>query len=126
MKARISILWMILSVNYLGLLLITGTSPGRIKAIVESSTVTAGSNVPFNLTGFIMAWLAVTLNGAANRWTNMVMGILMTIVWVVNLVISSRLQESGTSNATMIVCVIGLLTTLLIVFYSRKLPAREE
>ena len=125
MKTRISILWMILSVNYLGFHEIYDTSPGRIKAIIESSTITAGSNVPLNLIGFIMAWLAVTLNGAANRWTNLVMGTLMTIVWVGNLITSISLPESRGSNAELIVSLIGLLTTSLIVLHSWKLPNRE-
>ena len=70
-----------------------------------------------------MAFLTLTLKGSVNRWTNFVMGVLLTIAFVYGLVESA---SSGHSAAILVDKSIGFVAVALIAWYAWKWPKQQE
>ena len=69
-----------------------------------------------------MAWLSLTLKDSANRWTNVVLGILLAIAFVYGLVESA---SKGHSAAVLVDKSIGFVALALIVWYAWRWPKQE-
>jgi hypothetical protein len=105
-KILLSLLWIFLAVNYIYRDILSnmeaGTLQGYLAGNIGEITITQG----FLLAGaimmeipFIMIVLSRVLKGAANRWTNIIAGILMVVI------------EVGTMG-------VGTLPTMHYLFYS--------
>ena len=123
-KTRISMLWMIMVMNYLLLI-----------SLMQAPGGTGGGEMPtfgqviVAFIPFIMAWLTLTLKDSANRWTNLVLGILFAIMFItiVILALAGGGGEAATplttifaGSAMMILFPIG--ASLLIIWYAWKWP----
>ena len=78
-KTRIAVLWIILGVNYL-------TYLNMLSAAVIKEAEAQGSEgwkpafAVIVFLPFLLAWFALTLKNSANRWINVVFGILVAII----------------------------------------------
>ena len=121
-KTRIALLWIIMVVNfsaYLFLSLVLG--PGAIKELLETQ-VNEGTKLYVAILyfiPFIMAYLSLTLKDSANRWTNLVLGILSAIMFVSNLIVGLTGEVAPT---ILILYLFALVVSLLIIWYAWKWP----
>lgn len=123
-KTRISMLWIILTVNFSAYLFLGLLSPGAIKELLETqaSAGTRSSIAVLFFIPFIMAWLSLTLKDSVNRLTNLVLGILSAVFFVVQFI---RYAAARTPTITLIDIVFAFVVTLLIVWYAWKWPKQE-
>jgi hypothetical protein len=123
-KTRISMLWMIMVINYLLLMSLN----------LQASGGTGGGEMPtfrqviVAFIPFIMAWLTLTLKDSANRWTNLVLGILFAIMFItiVILALAGGGGEAATPLTTIFagsaMILLPLVASLLIIWYAWKWP----
>ena len=88
---------------------------------------TAFSQVIVAFIPFIMAWLSLTLKDRANRWINLILGILFAVMFIVVLIAYLAGANATADTSTMIPIVLALLllplvASLLIIWYAWKWP----
>lgn len=122
-KIKLSALWIVVALNAAAYLLIRSLEPGGMMGLNPVTSVQGGQlliTLCF-LVYCIMIYLSIILNYTANRWTNLIMGILMIIL--------ARVPELrfywGKSTALQINILWGILAAALIIWYAWKMP-REE
>jgi len=71
---------------------------------------------------WVLAWLSLTLKDKANRWTNLVFGILLALGLIVSLI----QDASHASIALFINYIVGIAVSLLIAWYAWKWPKQQE
>jgi len=119
-KTKLSALWIAMMLLYIYADILSLFRPGQIEEIMDGLMgpfpVTQGSLVVASLLMIIpaiMVFLSLTLKPEVNRWTNIALGVLYTLVNISNLI--------GESWAYYISFgVIEILLTLLIVWYAWK------
>jgi hypothetical protein len=123
-KTRIALLWVILTVNFSAFIFLGLFNPGGMKELLETQVdarTRSGVAVLFFIP-FIMAWLSMTLRDPANRWMNVVMGILFALLFVSQIF---QYAAAGTPATTLIDLLFALAVTILIIWYAWKWPKRE-
>jgi hypothetical protein len=102
----------------------SGTINELISGNFMGLQLTDGMAVMFGLFWWVpwaMAWLSLTLKGAANRWTNFILGIVFFV-----LLIGDMIMNAGISSPAMLVAyVVCILVAALIAWYAWKLPKEE-
>jgi hypothetical protein len=88
-KIKISVLWLFVDIAYLTDLILGFMEPGGIAAI--SSGVVLGMTIGPELlfvvaialvVPLVMAFLSLVLKNTANRWANVVVGIVYVVFWI--------------------------------------------
>ena len=83
-KTRIAVLWVLMAVATSAHSLLVFMEPGAMEKMAsEMETMGAGMWVFLTLFWFIPLWMAfvsLTLKDSANRWTNITLGIIFTIL----------------------------------------------
>jgi hypothetical protein len=122
-KTRIAVLWIVQVVSYAAELFLNVIDPKWITARQSTSTQITDLGISFFFfVPCLMAWLTLTLNETANRWTNRAYGTLNALLLVAILIssyaggASPALRFNGTWS-----CAVALLT----VWYAWKWPKRE-
>ena len=124
-KIRLSALWVTLMLCYIYADILSLFSPGAVEEII------AGKMGPFPVTQAallsaailmlipaLMVFLSLILGSKANRWTNIIIGILFTVVSIGNLI-------GETWAYYLLFGIIEIVLTVLIVFYAWKWPKQE-
>lgn len=125
-KIRISMLWMIMVVNYLLLGIFRILSLKASGGTGGEETITF-IHVLFAFIPFIMAWLSLTLKDWANRWINLILGILFAVMFIVAVITGLADANATADTATMIpielaMFLLSLVASLLIIWYAWKWP----
>jgi hypothetical protein len=126
LKLRIAMLWIFTAVAAYRCVHIL--DPGVIEELLAGELVryqSPGILMVFTLLWLVplaMAFLTATLRGAANRWTNIVLGIVFTLLNIYHLI------EHLGFPAVHQLLIVGstVVATALIVWYAWKWPAQEE
>ena len=120
LKMRISVLWIWMAVAMSAHSILSFLEPGGLEYIVEMEM---GSGMLlfsalFWVIPLIMAFLTVTLNDSADRWSNMIMGGLFTVMNIFHLV--EHLAQPSAQQ----ILIIGstVVATALIFVYAWKWP----
>src|SRR5918996_257869 len=121
-RTKLSALWIAMMLLYIYADILSFFRPGQIEEIMEGLMgpfpVTQGSLVVASLLMIIpavMVFLSLTLKPAVNRWTNIPLGVLYTLVNISNLI--------GESWAYYISFgVVEIVLSLLIVWYAWTWP----
>ena len=128
-RTRIAVLWVIKAMAISVCLFLTFMEPGVIEGIILGKVMgmQISEGVLFYIAiwyfiPWIMAWLSLTLEDKANRWTNFVLGILFAIVVVYGLIDSAM---GGQSAAIVVDYFVDILVTVLIIWYAWKWPKQE-
>ena len=124
-KIKLSALWVTLMLCYIYADILSLFSPGAVEEII------AGKMGPFPVTQAallsaailmlipaLMVFLSLILGSKANRWINIIVGILFTAVSIGNLI-------GETWAYYLAFGIIEIVLTVLIVFYAWKWPKQE-
>jgi len=126
LKIRISVLWMFMAVAMSAHSIVFFMEPGAVEEM-QKMQIGAGMLLfmaLFWLVPLIMAFLSVTLKDLANRWTNIVLGIVFTLLNIFHLV--EHLTQAQPSVHQMLIIGSTIVVTALIVWYAWKWPKQEE
>lgn len=124
LKNRIAVLWIFLVVALLAQMVMFLLEPGAIETIDEMwagsdpAVVLPVMGMVFGWVPLVMAFLSVTLKDSANRWANMILGIVFTILNIVHL-------SEYVAQPTFVAILFGLtniVVTALIFWYAYKWP----
>ena len=122
-KIRISVLWLFMAVAMSAHSIVFFMEPGATEEIQEMQ-IGAGMlffSALFWLVPLIMAFLSVTLKDSANRWANVILGIVFTLLNIFHLV--EHLAQPSVHQ----ILIIGstVVVTALIAWYAWKWPIQE-
>ena len=92
LKIKLAVLWLFLAVNFLVYMVLGFMMPGVIEEIMagemEGMPISEGLLLVFGLLGHIpltMAFLSLTLKDSANRWANIIVGIVVAALIILEL-----------------------------------------
>jgi hypothetical protein len=130
-KARLSVLWLVMAVGMAASMLLSFMMPGVIKDImageIEGMQLSEGMMVMFAfffIIPLVVAILCLTLNGAANRWLNFVLGIVWGL-WIIFEMTGSITGGETVFIATWLMNIAGLVISAYIAYFAWKLPEVE-
>ena len=125
LKIRISVLWLFMAVAMSAHSALALFDPDVIEEITSGKMeISAGMFVfmaLFWLVPLAMAFLSVTLKDSANRWTNIILGIVFTALNIFHL--TEHLAEPSAHQLLIIGSTV--VVTALIVWYAWKWPKQE-
>jgi len=122
-KIRISVLWIFMAVAMSAHSVLAFMEPGAMEQIGEMQ-ISAGVFLFMALfwwVPLVMAVLSVTLKDLANRWTNIILGIVFTALNIFHLI--EHLAQPSAHQ----ILIIGstVVVTALIFWYALKWPKQE-
>jgi len=122
-KIRISVLWIFMAVAMSAHSVLAFMEPGAMEQIGEMQ-ISAGMFLFMALfwwVPLVMAVLSVTLKNLANRWTNMILGIVFTALNIFHLI--EHLADPSAHQ----ILIIGstVVVTALIFWHALKWPKQE-
>ena len=122
-KIRISVLWIFMAVAMVAHSVLAFMEPGAMEQI-EEMPISAGMFLFMALfwwVPLVMAVLSVTLKDLANRWTNIILGIVFTALNIFHLI--EHLADPSAHQ----ILIIGstVVVTALIFWHALKWPKQE-
>jgi len=128
LKVKISVLWIFYEVAFLVVMTLGAFEPGAIEQImageIEGMKIGPELLLVFAillLVPLMMAFLSLTLKDSANRWTNIILGIVFTVFQLVAL-IETLAQPSAHA---ILMEISKVVAPALIVRYAWKWPKRQ-
>ena len=129
-KTRIAVLWIFLAVAMSASMVLSFMEPGVIEDIIAGEMdgweISEGLLAFFGifwLIPLIMAVLSLTLKDSANRWTNIVLGIVVTVWNIVHLIM--HLAEGELPLDHLMFMVAMIVVSGLIFWYAWRWPELE-
>jgi len=124
-KTIISVLWIILVVNFATHVILNLLGSGMTKALLEGqiSDQTRFMGAILFFIPCLMAWLPFVLKEAANRWTSFVVGILFALIKIGVLI--TGFAGARSSTAVVFNLLWGIVAAALVAWYAWKMPKRE-
>ncbi len=122
-KIRISVLWIFMAVAMSAHSVLAFMEPGTMEQIGEMQ-ISAGMFLFMALfwwVPLVMAVLSVTLKDLADRWTNMILGIVFTALNIFHLI--EHLVDPSAHQILIIASTV--VVTALIFWYALKWPKQE-
>jgi hypothetical protein len=130
-KARLSVLWLTMGVGMAASMLLSLWMPGTIEDIMagemEGMQISEGIMAIYALVFIIplvVAILCLTLNGAANRWLNFVLGVIWGL-WLVFEMTGHAIGGETVFIAAWLMMGAGLVISAYIAYFAWKLPEAE-
>ena len=122
-KIRISVLWIFMAVAMVAHSVLAFMEPGAMEQI-EEMQISVGMFLFMALfwwVPLVMAVLSVTLKDLANRWTNIILGIVFTVLNIFHLI--EHLADPSAHQ----ILIIGstVVVTALIFWHALKWPKQE-
>ncbi len=129
-KIKLAVLWIFLAVGFSALAIVSLMSPGAIEQIIageieDMGPITEGLLFLFAILWLIpltMAFLSLTLKDSANRWANIIVGIVWTALGIIDL--GDTLNRGWLTLA--FVAFSKTVAAVLIVWYAWKWPKQED
>jgi hypothetical protein len=128
-KIKLAVLWIFLAVGFSALAIVSLMTPGAIEQIIageieDMGPITEGLLFLFAILWLIpltMAFLSLTLKDSANRWANIIVGIVWTALGIIDL--GDTLNRGWLTLA--FVAFSKTVAAVLIVWYAWKWPKQE-
>ena len=124
-KGRIAVLWVFMAVAISAHTVLLITEPGGLEWMISESEAMGSAAflvaALFWLIPLVMAFLSMTLKDSANRWTNMILGVVFTVFSIFHLTqpcVGSRAHQWLIAGSMVAV-------SALIVWYAWKWPKQE-
>ena len=129
LKIKISVLWLFYVGAFLAVMALGTMEPGVLDEFIKTGTIDGMKIGPEVLLLFaillliplIMAFLSLTLKDSTNRWTNIILGIVFTIIQLVAL--AETLAQPSAHEILMEIS--KVVAPALIVWYAWKWPKQE-
>ena len=134
LKVKIAVLWLFMAVAYSAHMALSIFEPGVIELITDGKLQLSEGEFIFSaffawLIPLTMAFLSVTLKDSANRWANIILGIILTAVNIFHLLFEQLTQPSfhmaQPSVHQLLLNISTVVVTALIVWYAWRWPKRE-
>ena len=134
LKVKIAVLWLFMAVAYSAHMALSIFEPGVIELITDGKLQLSEGEFIFSaffawLIPLTMAFLSVTLKDSANRWANIILGIILTAVNIFHLLFEQLTQPSfhmaQPSVHQLLLNISTVAVTALIVWYAWRWPKRE-
>ena len=125
LRAKVSVLWIFMAVAMSAHSVLAFMEPGAMEEL-EAMQLGAGMFLfmaLFWLIPLIMAFLSLTLKDVADRWANIVLGIVFTILNIGHL--AENLAVAGPSVQQILIIGSTVVVTALIAWYAWKWPKPE-
>jgi len=121
LKVKISVLWLFYIVLFLAVMTLAFMEPGDMEQIMASEIYLLLILTILLLVPLIMAFLSLTLKDSANRWTNIILGIVFTVLQL------TALMTLAQPSAHMILLEgARVVAPALIVWYAWKWPKQQH
>jgi hypothetical protein len=119
-KIKLGVLWLILEVAYLtyGMVELEALALGAIEGIQGTPDELLLLAVIL-LVPYMMAVLSLTLKGSANRWTNIIVGLVFIVLSIIGLI------ELAVEPWAILITLTEFVPLALIVWYAWKWPKQE-
>jgi len=129
-KVRISVLWLFCAVAMSASMVLSLMDPGVIEGVMagemEAWQISAGLLLfvsLFWLIPLVMAFLSLTLKDAANRWANIILGIVFAVFTIVNVIAHTMKGEPPVGHLLIVLSMI--VVPALIAWHAWKWPTQE-
>lgn len=129
-KVRISLLWLFCAVAMSAAMVLSFMEPGVIEEMmsgeVEGFQISAGFLLfmsLFWLIPLVMAFLSLTLKDAANRWANIILGIVFAVFTIVDVIAHTMKGEPPVGHLLIVLSMI--VVPALIAWHAWKWPTQE-
>ena len=127
-KIKISVLWISFAVSTSAAMILWFVEPGIIKQIMTTGEMITEKLSEGNLIFFALYWLiplsmaflTQILKYSLNRWLNFVLGLVFAIFTIYYFI--SHLIQGWFTVANFLILIFSFVITVLIVWYSWKLP----
>ena len=122
-KIRISLLWLFTIISDLANVLMSLSHPGVMEELMTGA-LSVGPVLMFVgaivvLIPLVMAALTLTLKDSINRWLNIILGIIFTVIFFGNFI---ELSTTMPAAYIMLLSIAGFVTPALIVWFAWKWP----
>jgi heme A synthase len=123
---RISVLWFFVVVSDLANVLMSLAYPGVMEELMTAGE-SMGPELMFAgaiviLIPLVMAVLTLTLKDSMNRWLNIILGLVFTVIYFGNFV---ELSTTMPAAYILLLSIAGFIAPALIVWYAWKWPKQE-
>ena len=134
LKVKIAVLWLFMAVVYSAHMALSIFEPGVIELITDGKMQLSEGEFIFSaffawLIPLTMAFLSVTLKDSANRWANIIVGIVITAVNIFHLLYEQLTQPSfhmaQPSIHQLLLNISTVVVAALIVWYAWRWPKQE-
>ena len=122
-KIKVSVLWLFASIAFLAHQIILLMEPGIIAqlmaGIAEGQKITSGMvlfSAILMLVPMIMAFLSLTLKNSLNRWLNIIVGTVFSVLWFFSVIEAAQSAYWGGALMTLS----AAAASALIVWYAWK------
>lgn len=127
LKVRLTVLWLISAVIMSASMSIFFLEPGSIEEVMagrmEGLAINSGSLLfmaLFWLIPLAMAFITVTVRDSANRWTNVIVGLVFAVFYVFHLL--GHIMQGNLPIEALVFCVLTILVPAAIVWYAWRWP----
>jgi hypothetical protein len=123
-KIKISILWLFKDMALMAALTLGSLEPGVLEKFLSTGTIGGiiiGPEVlllfaVLVLVPLVMAFLSLILNGSANRWSNTILGVVFTVLGLIDLAETA----ANPSAWAILIGLAEIAATILVVWYAWK------
>jgi len=129
-KVRISVLWLFCAVAMSASMVLSLMEPGVIEGVMagemDAWQISAGLLLfvsLFWLIPLVMAFLSLTLKDAANRWANIILGIVFAVFTIVNVIAHTMKGQPPVGHLLIVLSMI--VVPALIAWHAWKWPTQE-
>lgn len=124
-KIKISVLWLVVDVVFLGYFILKILEPGNLQHFLSTGEISNGMKMTsvlllffavYMLVPAIMAFLSLNLKDSTNRWANIIVGVVFVALWCVDVVEAVTALSAWATLMTLS----GIVALVLIVWYAWK------
>jgi hypothetical protein len=127
LKVRLTVLWLISAVIMSASMSIFFLEPGSIEEVMagrmEGLAINSASLLfmaLFWLIPLAMAFITVTVRDSANRWTNVIVGLVFAVVYVFHLL--GHIMQGNLPIEALVFCVLTILVPAAIAWHAWRWP----
>ena len=120
-KIKISVLWLFVIISDLANVIMSLAYPGVMEELIEG-TESLGPEIMFVgaiivLIPLVMAVLTLTMKDSINRWLNIILGIVFTLLFIGNFI---ELATTTPAAYILLLSIAGIIAPVMIVWYAWK------
>ena len=124
-KIKVSVLWLFIDIAYIADVILGIIEPGGLQQFLSTGQIggmTMGPEILFVLAiallvPLVMAFLSLVLKNLANRWANIIVGLVYVVLWILALITT---VEQHLVAYSILITFSKLVASAVIVWYAWK------